>query len=305
MAEFRHQTVLRDEIVKAIRPRNGAVYLDCTTGGGGHSEALLEACGPDGKVIGLDRDRDALAAAGERLARFGDRFLPVHTPFGAVLSAMANAGLGPVDGLVADLGVSSFQLDTPERGFSFRFLGPLDLRMDAGSGVPAWEWLEQTDEQTLVTVLREFGEERHARRISRAMMLARPIMTTLELAELVDRVMPGMRGRIHPATRTFQALRIVVNDELGQLDRLLAALPQLLGPGARAAIISFHSLEDRRVKRKFRQLAGEDSPRDAYGNRTDAPIARLVGRRAIKASDLASNPRARSARMRVLERLPS
>ena len=158
------------------------------------------------------------------------------------------------------------------------------------------------DEATLVQVLRDFGEERHARRVARAVLAARPLATTTQLAELVERVVPGRRGRIHPATRTFQALRIVVNDELGELDRLLDSLVDLLVPGGRAAIISFHSLEDRRVKRQFRRLAGENSPRDAFGHPTEAPRARLIGRRALKASDVETNPRARSARMRVLER---
>ncbi len=300
---FAHTTVLRDEVVDALGPRNGGVYLDCTTGGGGHVEALLQACGPAGRVVGLDQDTDALAAAGERLADYGDRFQPVHAAFGDAAEVLAGLGLSGVDGLVADLGVSSYQLDTPERGFSFMREGPLDLRMDRSRGEPASEWLEAVDEQTLVRVLRELGEERHARRIARAILAERPHTSTLALAGLVERVMPGRRGRIHPATRTFQALRIAVNDELGQLDRLLAALPGLLVPGARAAIISFHSLEDRRVKRRLRSLAGVDSPRDPFGNPTVAPVARMIGRKAVKASDVDHNPRARSARMRVLERL--
>lgn len=303
MGDFRHETVLLDEAVRALQVADGGVWLDCTTGGGGHTEALLDACGPTGRVVGLDRDLDALAAAGARLARFGERFVPVHTPFGAAVDALAAAGIGPVNGLVADLGVSSHQLDTAERGFSFMREGPLDLRMDRTSGVPASAWIDDADQATLVQVLRELGEERHAKLIARVMVADRPFATTTELAALIERVVPGRRGRIHPATRTFQALRIAVNDELGQLDQLLDSLMTLLAPGARAAIISFHSLEDRRVKRRFRQLAGEDSPRDGYGHPTEAPQARMIGRKAVQASDVATNPRARSARMRVLERL--
>jgi len=301
---FRHTTVLRDEAVAVIGPVDGGLYLDLTTGGGGHTQALLEASGPTGRVIGLDRDQDALRAASARLAAHGDRFVPLHGAFGDARAALDGAGFAQVQGLVADLGVSSYQLDTAERGFSFRLDGPLDLRMDRSTGQPASAWLDDVDEATLIQVLRDFGEERHARRIARAILTDRPFTTTTALAELVARVMPGRRGRIHPATRTFQALRIAVNDELGQLDRLLADLLALLAPGARAAIISFHSLEDRRVKQCFRQLAGEHSPRDAFGHPTEAPLARLIGRKAVKASDSDTNPRARSARMRTLERLP-
>jgi 16S rRNA (cytosine1402-N4)-methyltransferase len=304
VGDFRHTTVLLDEVVSALQPRDGGLYLDLTTGGGGHTQALLDACGPTGRVVGLDRDTDALAAAGERLAAYGDRFLPLHSAFGDARASLDAAGFGLLDGLVADLGVSSYQLDTADRGFSFRLDGPLDLRMDRSSGQPASEWLDEVDEATLFQVLTEFGEERHARLIARRILSDRPFTTTTALAGLVERVMPGKRSRIHPATRTFQALRIAVNDELGQLDRLLDSLLGLLAPGARAAIISFHSLEDRRVKRRFRQLAGEDSPRDAYGHRTEAPLARMIGRKAVKASDIETNPRARSARMRTLERLP-
>ena len=302
-AGYRHQTVLLDEVVAALGTVDGGLYLDLTLGGGGHSLGLLEACGPTGRVIGLDQDPAALAAARERLAAFGERFVAVHAPFSRAGEVLADRDLGPVQGVVADLGVSSHQLDTPERGFSFRFEGPLDLRMDPTRGTPASEWLDEVDEATLVSVLRTYGEERHARRVARAVLADRPVTTTTQLAELVERVMPGRRGRIHPCTRTMQALRIAVNDELGELERLLDGLLGLLAPGGRAAIISFHSLEDRRVKRRFRQLAGEDSPRDPYGNPTQPPAARLVGRRAVQASDKETNPRARSARLRVLEKL--
>ncbi len=294
---------MREEVVAALCPRDGGVYLDLTLGGGGHSEALLEASGPTGRVIGLDRDPEALVASSRRLASFSDRFLAVHASYSRAVETLAQLGIPSVDGLVADLGVSSHQLDTPGRGFSFRFEGPLDLRMDPTQGVPASVWLDETDESELVAVLRNFGEERHARRIARAMLAARPLTTTTQLAELVESVMPGRRGRIHPVTRTLQALRIAVNDELGELDQLLTDLLELLAPGGRAAIISFHSLEDRRVKRCFRQLAGIDTPRDPFGNPIERAQVRMLSRKVIKAADIDDNPRARSARLRTIEKL--
>jgi 16S rRNA (cytosine1402-N4)-methyltransferase len=298
-----HQTVLKQEVVDAILPTDGGVYLDCTVGWGGHSEALLQASGPAGRVIGIDRDPVALEAAGERLAPFGSRFQSFESPFGAVAPLLEVLNIDGVDGLVADLGVSSPQIDRAERGFSFMQEGPLDMRMGPDVARTAADLVEESDESTLARILWDFGEERHARRIARA-IAGKRFETTLDLVRVLDDCIP-VRGyqRIHPATRTFQALRIVVNDELGQLDQLLENLLSLLRPGGRAALISFHSLEDRRVKRAFRLFAGEGGEKDAYGDLLEPPQAQLIGRRAVRSTD-ESNPRSRSARMRVLERLP-
>lgn len=302
MGEFVHRTVLLDEAVALLAPRPGCVVVDCTLGGGGHTEALLEAgC----TVIGMDRDPRAHAASATRLARFGDAFISVERPFSQIREALDELGLPEVDGVMADLGVSSPQLDHADRGFSFMREGPLDMRMGA-QGETCAEYLERVDEGELVRVLFEYGEERHSRRIARAILAALPLATTTELASVVEAAMPkGKPSRIHPATRSFQALRIAVNDELGELETLLNALPGLLKLGGRAAIISFHSLEDRPVKRRFRHLASLDSPKDPYGNPTRAPTVRLLTRRATVASQAAAkdNPRARSARLRAIERI--
>lgn len=302
MGEFHHRTVLLEEAVALLAPAPGRVVVDCTLGGGGHSEALLEAgC----TVIGLDRDPQAHAAAGARLARFGDAFIPVSRPFSQLREALDELGIAEVDGVLADLGVSSPQLDQADRGFSFMREGPLDMRM-SDVGQTCAEYLEDVDEGELTRVLYEYGEERHSRRIARAILAALPLSTTTELAAVVEGAMPkGKPSRIHPATRSFQALRIAVNDELGELETLLQALPQVLRVGGRAAIISFHSLEDRPVKRRFRHLASVDSPKDPYGNPTRAPTVRLITRKATVASAVAAkdNPRARSARLRAIERI--
>jgi 16S rRNA (cytosine1402-N4)-methyltransferase len=293
MAEAPHLTVLLDETVEAFAPAAGKRILDLTLGWGGHSEALLRS---GASVLGVDRDPDAIAAATARLAPFGDRFTPLHSTFGDALKSLA----GPFDGILADLGVSSPQIDRPERGFSFRFEAPLDMRMSQ-SGLTAAELLEQVDEPELTRILRSYGEERHARRIARAILAAMPVTTTSQLAAVVADAMPGgARQKINPATRTFQALRIAVNDELGQLRQLLERAPDLLAPGGRVAIISFHSLEDAAVKARFRELSGVGTPRDPYGNPVVPPLGRLVTRKAVQASD--GNPRARSARLRVWEK---
>ncbi len=302
MGEFLHRTVLLDEAVALLAPAPGRVVVDCTLGGGGHSEALLAAgC----TVIGMDRDPRAHASAGARLSRFGAAFIPVKRPFSQICKALAELGISEVDGVLADLGVSSPQLDHADRGFSFMREGPLDMRM-GDVGETCAEYLARVDEGELVRVLFEYGEERHSRRIARAILAALPLSTTTELAAVVEVAMPkGKPSRIHPATRSFQALRIVVNDEVGELETLLQALPQVLKVGGRAAIISFHSLEDRPVKRRFRHLASVDSPKDPYGNPTRAPTVRLITRKATVASAVAAkdNPRARSARLRALERI--
>jgi 16S rRNA (cytosine1402-N4)-methyltransferase len=301
--EFAHQTVLRDEVVALLAPRAGQRIIDATLGGGGHAEALLD-CGAD--VIGVDRDPAALRAASARLGlRPGFRALLGNA--GDLQALLAPLALLPVDGVLADLGVSSAQLDDPERGFSFQGDGPLDMRMGPG-GQTAAEAISSTDETTLVAVLRELGEEPFARPIARALLAAHPT-TTQQAVEAVKRAVPrrAWPARIHVATRTFQALRIWVNDELGALDRLLASLPKVLRVGGRAAIIAFHSLEDRRVKTAFRTLEGRCTcppglPVCACGA---GGSFRALTRKAVKASEaeVERNPRARSARLRAVERL--
>lgn len=297
---FDHVTVLLQETVDAIGPTDGEVYVDCTLGGGGHTEALLAAA--DCTVIGVDRDPAALAAASERLARFGERFVPVHSDFASLQQVLGEVGHPTVDGIVADLGVSSPQLDHAERGFSFRSAGPVDMRMDPTQGPTAADLLASVDEGELVRILREYGEERHARRVARALLAEQPFADTLALAECVAGIVPRGKGRIHPATRTFQGLRIAVNGELAQLEALLPQAVACLKPEGRLAIITFHSLEDRLVKQFIARSAGRGLPRDAYGD----PVGdiTLAPSRPVTPSPEDPNPRARSSRLRAARRLP-
>ncbi len=310
-----HIPVLLAEVLDALAPRPGGLYLDGTLGAGGHTAALLEASAPDGRVLGLDRDPAALAAARARLAPFGDRLVTVHASYAEMGSLAPAHGFGAVDGILLDLGFSSLQIDDPARGFSFRHDGPLDMRFDTRGGLTAAQIVNTWPEDEIAGILFEYGEERHSRRIARAIVAARPIETTARLAEVVRAAvrgaMPGGRGRgrerIDPATRTFQALRIAVNDELGELARALPQAVELLRPGGRLAVISFHSLEDRIVKRFLRDAARDFIPDPAHpmGGVETAPLLRLITRKPVTASDAESeaNPRARSARLRAAERV--
>ncbi len=305
---FHHASVLTAELVEILRPAPGRLLLDCTLGGGGHAEAFLEA---GARVIGVDRDPRALAAARARLARFGEDFRAVRSDFRDARGALDALGIGEVDGAVADLGVSSPQLDEADRGFSFSRPGPLDMRMSQ-EGETLGELLARVDERELARILRRYGEEPFARPIARAVKRAVDAgerLDTARLAEIVSGAIPrrAWPHRIHPATRTFQALRIAVNDELGSLAAWLESLPALVKVGGRAAAISFHSLEDRMVKERFRDLTRActcppDLPVCACGAR--AAFA-AVTRKAVVAGDaeVAANPRARSARLRAVERL--
>jgi len=308
VSEFVHEPVLPDEVVAALRPAPGAVVLDGTLGGGGHSERLLLA---GARVIGLDKDPRALAAARARLARFGEAFRAVRADFRDARAVLTALGIAEVDGALVDLGVSSPQLDEGERGFSFSRPGPLDMRLGS-EGETLAELLRRVDERSLARILKEYGEEPFAGPIARAIKKAlaggEP-MDTARLAEVVAGAIPrkAWPKRIHPATRTFQALRIAVNDELGALAAWLDALPGLLRKGGRAAAISFHSLEDRMVKERFRALTQActcppDLPVCACG--AAAEFAQVT-RKAVKASEaeVARNPRARSARLRAVEKL--
>jgi 16S rRNA (cytosine1402-N4)-methyltransferase len=283
------------ETVEALAPAHGGLFLDCTVGYGGHALALLRAGVT--RLIGLDRDREALARAAETLAPFADRVELVHSDYRDALAVLARRGIDAVDGALADLGVSSMQLDEAGRGFSFRRDEPLDMRMDRSQGPTAADVLRDVGEGELADVIFQFGEERFSRRIARAIIAARrtgPVTTTGRLAEIVRRAIPSRgRYRIDPATRTFQALRIWVNRELERLDAFLEDMVRLLSVGGRLAVISFHSLEDRIVKQTFRALI----------SRTSA--LRLLTKRPVQASDaeIARNPRSRSAKLRAIERL--
>jgi 16S rRNA (cytosine1402-N4)-methyltransferase len=294
-----HQPVLLKQTLALLAPRGGGRYGDLTLGLGGHAQAVLEASGPDGRLHGFDRDADALALARQQLSRFGDRVSYHHAPFSQARAVLEGAGALPLDGCLADLGVSSPQLDRPERGFSFKRSGPLDMRMDQSRGESAADYLARVDEDELVGVLRDLGEERFARRIARFIVEDRdqtPLRTTGDLAALVARAVPRREHHKDPATRTFQALRIMVNGELAELERLLEELPGCLAPGGRLAVISFHSLEDRMVKWRFRALAEPKGGQRQF---------RIITKKPVIAEDdeVAENPRARSAKLRVLERV--
>jgi len=308
-----HQPVLAEEVMKMLAPRPGSLHVDCTVGGGGHTERILEAASPDGRVLGLDADPAAIARVGERLARFGDRLVLRQANFRSLAEVAPDAGFGAVDGILLDLGLSSFQLADTGRGFGFRAGGPLDMRFDPTRGEPASALLARLDEAEMADLFRRYGEEPHARRIARAIVDGRrvePIETAEQLAALVERAVPrrpGPRGRIHPATRVFQALRIAVNGELDALEVVLAASLELLRPGGRLVVLAYHSLEDRIVKRF---VAAERRgctcppvfPVCVCGR---ASRLRSVGPQPAVPSDaeIAANPRARSARLRTAERL--
>jgi 16S rRNA (cytosine1402-N4)-methyltransferase len=301
-----HVPVLEGQVVGGLRPRPGARLVDATIGLGGHARALLAAA-PGTRLLGLDRDPAALATARARTAEFGDRVLLREGSFADLRTHLDAVGWDGADAILVDLGVSSMQLDDPARGFSFRAAGPLDMRMGPGAARTAAEVVNTFDEGALARALREYGEEPRARAIARAIVRARPLATTTDLAEVVARVVGrGKPGR-HPATRTFQAIRILVNDELAALDALLDDGWQRLRPGGRLAILAYHSLEDRRVKTAFRRWAADclcppHVLRCQCGWRAKV---RLLTTRALRpdADEIARNPRARSARLRIVERV--
>ncbi|WP_322493594.1 16S rRNA (cytosine(1402)-N(4))-methyltransferase RsmH [Chloroflexus sp.] len=296
---FQHTPVLLAEVVAALAPRPGGRYLDATVGGGGHALAVLQAAQPGGVLLGIDADPAALAATAERLAEagLGQQAVLRHGSFADLAALAAEAGFTAVEGILFDLGVSSYQLDTPERGFSFAADGPLDMRLDPTQGPTAADLVNHLSERELAGIIFQYGEEHAARRIARAIVERRrsqPFQSTADLAAVVARAVGGRHGRIHPATRAFQALRIAVNHEL---DRLAAALPQavaLLALGGTLAVISFHSLEDRIVKQFLRAEAAGEAPRLAII--TKKPVV-------ASAAEVAANPRARSAKLRVAVRI--
>ena len=299
-----HTPVLHEEVAERLVTNPEGTYVDATLGGGGHSAALLDRLEGAGRVIGVDRDADAIATASERLqgARAAGRFQAIRGNFGELELLLKKHRLAPVDGLLLDLGVSSHQIDTPERGFSYREEGELDMRMDTRGGMTAGQVVNQWSEQDLRQVLYEYGEESRAPQLVRAVVAARPVRTTTELADLIRQNVPT-RDEVSTLSRVFQALRIAVNGELEALENVLKAAPGLLKPGGRMAVISYHSLEDRRAKRFFRYGNLEGKPvRDLYGNHL-TPWHELA-RKPIRAreEEVEANPRARSARLRVAER---
>jgi 16S rRNA (cytosine1402-N4)-methyltransferase len=304
-----HLPVMLDEVLATLQPRSGATYLDATFGGGGYAAAILGAA--DCTLWALDRDPDAIARGAALAARHPGRLHLVQARFGDMLETLAAHGVTRLDGVVMDLGVSSFQLDQAERGFSFRADGPLDMRMGR-AGPTAADLVNTLPEPELVRILVEFGEERHARRVARNILAARaeaPITTTGRLAEIVRRSVPRDPSGLDGATRSFQALRIAVNDELGEIERGLAAAMQLLAPGGRLVVVAFHSLEDRIVKRAMVQAAGRAGGASRHDPASllarGAPGFALLTPRALKPgeAEIAANPRARSARLRGLARL--
>jgi len=304
-----HTPVLCAEVVDLLSSRPGGTLVDGTVGLGGHAEALLEA-GTSVRLIGIDRDGDALSQARRRLARFGPRVTLLHGNYGDLETLLE--GAGRIDGVLLDLGVSSMQLDDAGRGFSFRFDGPLDMRMDPTCGPSAAQWLGAAPQGEIAGVLATYGEERYAERIARALVEARlhePVKTTEALAEIVRAAVPGSyrRGRIDPATRTFQAIRIRVNDELGALERGLRAGFERLAPEGVLAVISFHSLEDRIVKRFFLERAAgcvcpPELPECVCGKRVEAEV---LTKRPVRptAAEVDANPRARSAKLRAARKV--
>ncbi|MFZ4854865.1 MAG: 16S rRNA (cytosine(1402)-N(4))-methyltransferase RsmH [Desulfuromonadaceae bacterium] len=311
MSAFHHLPVLPEEVIRFLDPTDGKTYLDGTLGGGGHASLILEKA-PGAFLIGIDRDQAALTAAGAQLAEFGDHVRMLHGDFAGIAGQLSTLGIAALDGFLLDLGVSSHQLDTRERGFSFQQDAPLDMRMDTSGGETAADLVNVLPEAELERIIAEYGEERWAKRIASFIVRERaesPISTTLRLVDIIKGAVPKAKWdeRIHPATRTFQALRIAVNTELESLERGMRSALELLKPGGRGVIISFHSLEDRIVKHIFKEYAeGCTCPRQlpicVCGNQPRVKI--LTGRPVLAtAAETDRNPRARSAKLRAVEKL--
>lgn len=287
--EIHHRPVMLEETIEALQVQPGGRYIDCTVGEGGHAVAILEASAPGGLLLGLDVDPEAIEIARARLKKFGKNCFLVQENFRQLGEICQRYNFHPVHGVLFDLGVSSLQLEREGRGFSFQREAPLDMRFDPREPLTAEDIVNHLPEEELALILQKYGEERHSHRIARCIVRNRPIKTTLQLAELVSRAVDGKRGRIHPATRTFQALRIAVNHELENLSLALKAAVSVLGPGGRLVVISFHSLEDRLVKNFMRQERG----------------LQVMHKKVLRPSpeEVQRNPRSRSARLRVAERL--
>ena len=302
-----HRSVLYHQIILALRPQSQRRYVDATLGAGGHAVGILEASSPDGQLLGIDLDPQALALASRRLAEFSNRIILVQASFTSLTEQLARVGWEKVSGIVIDLGVSSMQFDTPERGFSFQADGPLDMRFGPQQAISAEELVNNLPEAELADLIWRYGEDRLSRRIARSILQVRPLHTTRELADAVAHAYGGKKERIHPATRTFQALRIAVNQELQALETVLPQAIAALTPGGRLAVISFHSLEDRMVKQYFRResrdcICPPEQPVCTCGHK--ASITEIT-RHPIQAEEdeVAENPRSRSAKLRVAEKI--
>lgn len=305
-----HIPVMVQTVIDYLVTGAGGVYLDCTIGAGGHAAEILKATSPDGRLIGIDVDRQALALAGENLSPYGSRVSLTHGNFADLNQILSQQGVSQVDGVLMDLGVSSIQLDTPDRGFSFRHSGPLDMRMDQTTDRPVSHDLNRKDASELAEIIREFGEERWARRIAAGIVEARkkaPIRTTEQLAEIVKKSVPRSSGRIHPATRTFQSFRIHKNDEIANLKKGLDQAIPALKSGGRICVISFHSLEDRVAKHTLRALergcvCPPGIPVCVCGRK---PVIKLLTKRPVtpQEEEIKANPRCRSAKLRAAAKL--
>jgi len=305
-----HLPVLLQESVELMNIRTDGMYLDGTLGGGGHAEAMLRQMGPNGRLLGIDRDAEAIERVKTGLAAYAHQCIFVQGNYADMTEIAHEQGIEAVDGILLDIGMSSFQIDDADRGFSFQKDGPLDMRMDSQHGTTAADMVNQLDADELARILWELGEERSARKIARIIVEERkyqPIKRTLQLAELVERIKGGRRSKTHPATQTFQALRIAVNDELASLDKGLQEGMNLLKPKGRMAVISFHSMEDRRVKKFFSRHVGRMESLQEGGERWlgEEPRAKGVTRKPVRpsAEEIQANARARSAKLRVIERL--
>lgn len=300
-----HQPVLYHEIIHTLRPKSGGRYLDATVGAGGHAAGILQASEPEGQLLGLDVDPQALCLARERLASFGERVHLRQASYTNLLLEMRKLGWETVDGILFDLGASSLQFDTAERGFSFQREGPLDMRFDPRNPLTAAQIVNEWPEEELARLIFRYGEEPAARRIARAIVRARPLTTTRQLAAVIERVHPR-RGAHHPATQTFQALRIAVNAELEALEKALPLAVQALAPGGRLAVVSFHSLEDRLVKEFFRRESQDClcPPRQVVCTCGHRATLTLITRKPVTPTndEITANPRARSAKLRVAEK---
>jgi len=301
-----HTPVMANEVLSALVTTPDGLYVDCTLGGGGHAEGILQRLQGVGRLIGFDRDGEAIAAAGERLRGFGGSFQAIHAPFGEIETRLAAIGIGQVHGIFLDLGVSSHHLDDAGRGFSFQEDGPLDMRMDRRTGKSAADVVNTYSEQDLMTVLVNFGEEREAPRIAKGIVQKRPLTRTADLADIVRGIVKGPQTTKSLA-RVFQAIRIEVNNELHQLHTVLHAVPSLLRTGGRIVVLTYHSLEDRIVKDFFRSHSRErDTSMSRFlPDRPLTPVLRLVNRKPVLATDseASRNPRARSAKLRAAERI--
>ena len=304
-----HVSVMSAEIIEALSPVSDGIYVDATLGGGGHAQAILEASAPNGRLLAFDQDASAIERARLRLAPYGERVEFLNTNFRNIEREARNLGRLPLNGILADLGYSSDQMDDPERGFSFMRSGPLDMRLDPNADTRAYDLVNHLEESDLADLIYEYGEERRSRAIARRIVAARPLESTDALAKVIRGAFrkQGSRPRIDPATRTFQALRIAVNDELGSLEAFLEQAPRCLADGGRLAVISFHSLEDRLVKRRI-QFASADCvcpPELPECRCQDRLRLKRITRKPLRPSDaeITSNPRARSARLRIAERI--